>query len=346
MAVHEQPSSALNTDLIYTDDLTGLRNRRFLYQVFGEGWSEVTGSGSELALAIVDLDFFKLVNDSHGHLTGDLVLAETASLLQGFLGEEDHAIRYGGDEFVLLLPKRSKVESLDLVERLRGAMADKEFVSKEENQPLETVLSFSIGVAIFPADGSSGEELMAAADKALYASKKGGRNCVTMSGELPEGLEDEIDKLRTFPCKTLVGRQDVIETLAGLCELVNLGTGTWTALYGPAGIGKTRLLQEALRLGLDSGLLCSVIQLSEDEAAQPYSGVARILSEIGERYPQILSEVVRDSPADLARFLRVHAAETVASLVVPDEDVSPQAPEMIRSTLLQTFVKLGRKYKW
>ena len=304
MAVHQQPEAAVNADLIYTDDLTGLRNRRFLYQVFGEGWGEVTDSGDELSLAIVDLDYFKQVNDTHGHLTGDLVLAETADLLLEHLSEEDHAVRYGGDEFVLVLPRRSKSESHVLVERLRSAMADRQFVSKEENEPLEVVLSFSIGVATLPEDGTSGEELMAAADKALYASKKSGRNCVTLSGQLPAELEDEIDRFRTFPSKTLLERQDVIEALAAQWELIDLGTGTWTALWGPAGIGKTRLLEEALRSGLDAGLSCSVIHLAEDEAAQPYSAVGRLLTEIGVRYPKRLEDVARQFPEGFARGLR------------------------------------------
>ena len=182
MAVYQHTSPIVGEDLVYSDDLTGLRNRRYLYRVFGEGWSEVADPEQNLSLAIVDLDYFKQVNDTHGHLTGDLVLSETAALIEGFLSGEDQAVRYGGDEFVLLFPNRSKNDTGVLVESLRRAMADREFVSKEENQPLEVVLSFSIGVATYPEDGSTGEELMTAADKALYASKKAGRNRVTMSG--------------------------------------------------------------------------------------------------------------------------------------------------------------------
>ncbi len=346
MAVQPQSNAAVAADLVYMDDLTGLRNRRFLYQVFGEGWGEVTESGSDLSLAIVDLDYFKQVNDTHGHLTGDLVLAETARLIQESLGEEDHAIRYGGDEFVLLLPNRTKTESRELVEGLRRAMAGKEFVSKEESQPLEMVLSFSIGVATFPEDGSSGEQLIAAADKALYASKRAGRNRVTLSGELPAGLEDEIDRFRTFPCKTLVGRQEFIEALGGLCELLELGTGTWTSLSGPAGIGKTRLLHEALRLGLDSSISVVVTNLSEDEAEQPYSTMARLLSGIGARFPDLLTEILQDAHPALLTFLRAHAPELVAPLTEGAVSESTHTPEAVQVHLLGVLRDLCKRHKW
>ncbi len=244
------------------------------------------------------------------------------------------------------MPKRSKSEARDLVERLRRAMADKEFVSKEESQPLEVVLSFSIGVASFPEDGSSGEELVAAADKALYASKKAGRNCVTLSGELPAGLEDEIDRFRTFPCKTLVGRQEFIEALGGLCELIALGTGTWTALSGPAGVGKTRLLHEALRLGLDSSISPVFVNLAEDQAAQPYSGIARLLAGIGARFPDLLTEVIQDGDPALLTFLRAHSPELVAPLAVQGEATSSLPPEVIQGHLLGALKELSARQKW
>ena len=113
MAVHQQSTPDPSIELVYMDDLTGLRNRRFLYQVFGEEWGDLTATDEELTLAIVDLDYFKQVNDTHGHLTGDLVLAETAALIEGLLDPSDHAIRYGGDEFVLLLRARKKEAVVD-----------------------------------------------------------------------------------------------------------------------------------------------------------------------------------------------------------------------------------------
>lgn len=344
MAVHPK-SSTSSADLVYTDDLTGLRNRRFLYQVFGEGWGEVTADDSELSLAIVDLDYFKQVNDTHGHLTGDLVLAESATLIQSFLGEDDHAIRYGGDEFVLLIPGHSKSKARDLADQLRSAMADKEFVSKEENQPLEVVLSFSIGVATFPEDGSTGDELVAAADKALYASKKAGRNRVTVSGDLPAGLEDEIDKFRTFPCRTVVGRQGIIEALGGLCELINLGTSTWTALSGPAGIGKTRLLSEALRSGLDAGISCALVNLAEDEALQPYSGVARLLAEVGARYEDAREDLLREAEKELLTFLRAHAPEFATDAIETPKESVP-SPKVLKPQLLAAIRRLCERHKW
>ena len=346
MAVHPQPSADSAIELVYLDDLTGLRNRRFLYQAFGEDWADLTEPEGKMSLAIVDLDYFKLVNDTHGHLTGDLVLAETASMLRELLEETDHAIRYGGDEFVLLMPGREKGAAGELMETLRRTMAEKEFVSKEEKQPLEAVLSFSIGVASFPSDGTSGQELMAAADKALYASKKAGRNCVTLSGDLPEELEDEFDLLRTFPAKTVVGRQELIESLGGVCELVNLDAGIWTSLVGPAGVGKTRLLHETLRLGLESGLLSIFMGLSEDLVSQPYSGAARLLAELGYRYSAVFERAVAtDNPA-LLSVLRAHAPDLVSESIEDDAEIAPPPTEDLKEPFLASFRGLAQEAKW
>lgn len=345
MAVQLQSDAAVSADLVYTDDLTSLRNRRFLYRVFGEGWKEIVAPDSELSLAIVDLDYFKQVNDTHGHLTGDLVLAETAALIRGFLSEQDHAVRYGGDEFVLLLPRRSKSESRDLAENLRLAMADKEFVSKEEGQRLEVVLSFSIGVATYPEDGASGEELMAAADRALYASKQAGRNCVTASGEEPADLADEIDRFRTFPSKSLVGRQEFMDHLASLCELTNMGTGTWTALEGPPGVGKTRLLHEALRLGLDSGISCVLVDLAKDQASMPYSGLARILTEIGARYTSAFDSILVEADPALISLLATQAPDLVADHAEPNEAGS-RSPGQIQDALASAIGRLCTDRRW
>lgn len=344
MAVHSKTSAGTPEDLVYSDDLTGLRNRRFLYRIFSEDWAGITGTGEGLSLAVVDLDFFKQVNDTHGHLTGDLVLSETASLIESFLDSADHAVRYGGDEFVLLLSGRSKQDTGLLLESLRRGMADKEFVSKEENQPLEVVLSFSIGVATFPHDGASGEELMAAADKALYASKRAGRNRVTLSGELPPELEDEIDRYRTFPSKSVVGRQDLIETLVGVCELIGMGTGTWTALSGPAGIGKSRILHEGLRLGPEAGVASILIDLSEDMAGQPHAGIARILGEVRARQPDSFDRIIQVADDVRHWFLQAHIPEAVESLAA--EEMPAPSPNALRKTLLECFSTLASDQKW
>ena len=345
MAVYPETSPGVAEELVYLDDLTGLRNRRFLYSVFSESWNRIASSDRRLSLAIVDLDYFKEVNDTHGHLTGDLVLSETALLIEEFLSDGDHAIRYGGDEFVLLLPDRSKTDAGMLVESLRRAMADKAFVSKEENQPLEVVLSFSIGVATYPEDGSTGEELMTAADKALYASKRAGRNRVTLSGELLADLEDEIDRYRTFPSKTVVGRQDLIETMVGVCELVVLGTGTWTAISGPAGIGKSRILHEGLRLGPEAGVSCILIGLSEDLADQPHAGLGRLLNELKSRQPVTFDKIIESADAPLLWFLRAHLPE--AGLFIDGlQDLPAPSPLALRESLLQCFRTLSNSQKW
>ena len=333
-------------ELVFKDDLTGLHNRRFLYRTFEEDWDEWKDGAEQISLAIVDLDYFKQVNDTHGHLTGDLVLSETATLLESSISGEDRAIRYGGDEFILLLPGRSKGESGEIAEALRRAMADKEFVSKEEQQPLEVVLSFSIGVATFPEDGSVGEELMAAADKALYASKKAGRNRVTLAGEIPAGLEDEIDLYRTFPSKSLVGRTELIETLSEICDLVGPGMGTWTALSGSPGVGKSRLLYEALRLAPESGASTVLVSLAEDLKDQAFAGIGRLYTEIAGRHQRVFQQLSQLQDPAFLHFMRGHAPEAVPVTDDSAESAEPPAGDRLRDAILASLVELCEERRW
>ena len=210
-------------------------------------------------------------------------------------------------------------------------MADKEFVSKEEQQPLEVVLSFSIGVATFPEDGSVGEELMAAADKALYASKKAGRNRVTLAGEIPEGLEDEIDLYRTFPSKSLVGRAEVIETLSEICDLVGPGMGTWTALSGPPGVGKSRLLHEVLRLAPESGASTVLVNLPEDLKDEAFAGIGKLYTEIGSRHRRAFQQLPQLNDPAFVHFLCAHAPESAPPADDPVEGAEPPSGDAVRA---------------
>ncbi len=159
-------------DLAFVDSLTGLCNQRLLAQLLDDKWAEIVDLLGSFAVVMIDLDLFKEVNDRYGHLSGDQVLRTTAEILQKTFRESDLLFRYGGDEFVVLLPGATVSDAETLGERAREAMESHEFLDSEEMKRIDVPLSFSIGVAAYPGDGETGREVLSAADDRLYVEKR------------------------------------------------------------------------------------------------------------------------------------------------------------------------------
>jgi diguanylate cyclase (GGDEF)-like protein/PAS domain S-box-containing protein len=156
------------------DALTGLPNRLLLQERLTRALGRARGAGRQVALAFIDLDGFKEVNDSFGHVAGDKLLVTMAQRLQKALRESDTLARFGGDEFVAVLPELQDDKLLDsLIGRLLLA-ARTPFAL--ENRQVQ--LSASVGVAIFPRDGTTPDQMIRKADDAMYAAKRSGRDCV------------------------------------------------------------------------------------------------------------------------------------------------------------------------
>ena len=162
------------------DPLTGLYNRRFMEEQIAREISRMGRLGKQLAVAMMDLDHFKDYNDNYGHDAGDAVLKQLARLAGGFRLGSDVVCRFGGEEFVIVLPEVTTENALRRLDKFRESMGRLTLHHHGDVLPPITV---SIGVAMFPDHGASGEALLKQADKALYRAKKAGRNRVEMAEE-------------------------------------------------------------------------------------------------------------------------------------------------------------------
>jgi diguanylate cyclase (GGDEF)-like protein len=164
-----------------TDAKTGLLNAATWHHVAGLELARAARESYEAAVLIVDMDNFKTINDTHGHLTGDDVLRAVADCLAEEMRGYDAIGRFGGEEFVAILSEVDEDSALMICERIRERIAALSVPSRMDEQFMLTAMSCSIGVARFPAHGGDVETLLHAADAALYTAKRGGRNRVELS---------------------------------------------------------------------------------------------------------------------------------------------------------------------
>jgi diguanylate cyclase (GGDEF)-like protein len=164
--------------LALTDGLTGVYTRRYFIERFDEEVKRSSLHKTSLSFLMIDADHFKMVNDQHGHLTGDLVLKEISNIIQENVREIDIVGRFGGEEFCVVLPDTEMEGARVVAERIRKS-AEKRSIKAYDNTLHVTL---SIGIAVYPSDGKFVEELMDKADWALYRAKSQGRNCVVAFG--------------------------------------------------------------------------------------------------------------------------------------------------------------------
>jgi diguanylate cyclase (GGDEF)-like protein len=167
------------------DPLTGLFNRRYLEESLELECSRAERSELSISVLMLDVDHFKRFNDTFGHDAGDIVLKNVAELLKRSVRQGDVACRYGGEEFVLVLPGTPAAEAVDVAERVRKGVRNLEIVDR--NQSLGRVTA-SLGVAVYPMAGRTPAELIATTDQMLYTAKNAGRDRVELFGAPKEAI--------------------------------------------------------------------------------------------------------------------------------------------------------------
>jgi diguanylate cyclase (GGDEF)-like protein len=168
--------------LIYIDDVTGLYNQRKLQKDLDYCINRNKEYGESFIVFFIDVDHFKNVNDGHGHLIGTKLLLELGVILRQTLRESDLIYRYGGDEFVVLVPKANTLEGKMIGERLLSEIKNNEFL-KGYDGPHPFRLFVSIGISTFPQDAKTRQEILSMADQMMYQAKRFGRGQVCMTSE-------------------------------------------------------------------------------------------------------------------------------------------------------------------
>lgn len=169
--------------LSITDELTGLNNRRYMLRKLEESVAESERYGDDFSLVSLDIDFFKTINDSYGHPTGDAVLQRFATIIEKRIRKSDIVARTGGEEFIIFMPSTGLDEAEQVAESLRVALEAEQFVSDDG----ETFnVTFSAGVVNWSGAGANAisvRDLLSACDQSMYAAKRAGRNRIVVNGE-------------------------------------------------------------------------------------------------------------------------------------------------------------------
>lgn len=174
-------------NLAMRDPLTSCLNRRTFFQQFEDFWQKAKSNRQPLCAMMVDIDFFKSINDTFGHSAGDEVLRATGKLLTTMAAETDVVCRYGGEEFAVIMPGRDMENAKQFAEKLRIALSERQYIG--------FTVTASLGISALGLGANSPQELLDQADKCLYVAKRGGRNQVVGFDEVPAELVVDESKI-------------------------------------------------------------------------------------------------------------------------------------------------------
>ena len=277
----------LGTDpsrLIFEDELTGICNRRFLFKYLRHSIEWDSLDIRPVSLIMMDLDRFKQVNDTYGHSAGDQVIAWAGRLLKEVAGDTSIAVRYAGDEFMILMPDADKAAALKVGEQIIERFSLNAAKMQLPEKAVEIYITLSVGVASAPEDARTGEELIHQADTALYGAKKTGRNRLVAAGEV--AAEKVFPKIALHRLEeAIAGRQSQFTKISAAFSKFAQNQGRLVIIEGASGMGKSYFLK-VLRRHLAKA---RITQIAADgipqEGFSPYYMTSSILAQLLNRQP-------------------------------------------------------------
>ncbi|MCX5703489.1 MAG: diguanylate cyclase, partial [Candidatus Omnitrophica bacterium] len=273
----------------FIDPLTGLFNRYYLYQFLPEEIKKAGLNNYPLALLMIDLDGFKKVNDTYGHLCGDKVLTQVSGILKKAVRQTDTVIRYAGDEFMVFLPAAGKEKTPMLCERFCEEVQKAVFIG-DKNQNFH--LTLSIGYAIYPEDAREQTKLIDMADKAVYLSKKRGRNIYSSAKEVTVEEVSSLVAMESFPCRKFINQKQEFAKLKEIFDgVIKFNSLQAVFISGISGVGKSRVMKEIKAYLQGQGGSCIFCDSSSVHTQDPYylfaAGIGAYIDSLGIDNPQI-----------------------------------------------------------
>ncbi len=317
--------------LLYTDELTRIHNRRYLKEVIPGELAKAEEEENTVAIFMIDMDKFKGINDTYGHAVGD----EALKLFSEVLSEESKnngvAIRYAGDEFVLVLNKLDKKEARSIGLQILEKLKESPLKAKDK----DVLLACSMGVSLFPKDGKTLKILFEKADEALYMAKNRGRGTVVVypdSGKLL--VPTKLDSILDTP--EIVGREDIIQFID--THLSDKGNpSVFPVLLGGDGTGKSRLMDYArgrAKKNLALTLFAKGYPLWQSEM---YGAVFSALSRLFEQENSISNKVFSELEDKYKIILKPHLHPWDTKEVETEEEAPEPDSSAFFEALTQTF---------
>ena len=286
-----------------TDGLTGIKTRRFFWEALSAEWKRASRSGRPFSVVLVDLDKFKEVNDTMGHFEGDLVLARVGRLLEQKSRQSNVVARYGGDEFIILMPETGAEQAQVLAERLRQWMSSDPMLSEHH-------ITGSFGVASFPMHGFSIEDVIRVADAGMYVSKRSGGNMVSTAQEYVEG--------EAFARQ----RQQISAYIEGFLQREH---------SGPEQVDELTLMLHKLCCTDEDERECNVPLLKEAIESLSRAAESRELQSSGHgdlvaRYTEVIARGLQLSPDDTADLVYAARVHDVGKIFISERILNKPGP--------------------